>query len=224
MADVNPNQDLRFKEIMKRLIPGAYFYVYVFICSRLFILYKPDYEKTLARVMEGLDGAVQLALWIMIAYISGFVFNSLASIVERMLYYCGLNRPSKKVLTKNGKHWLEDAEKVINDSCVNLSNGRVCQKQAKQILAFAKNHISRKDNLVEEMYYHSIMARNILLGHILAFGATLYATPLVQKNTFFFLMSIILFVIYYSEWRRKNIIYVRNIFVEYLAEHNSKQN
>lgn len=26
MADVNPNQDLRFKEIMKRLIPGAYFY------------------------------------------------------------------------------------------------------------------------------------------------------------------------------------------------------
>lgn len=26
MADVNPNQDLRFKEIMKRVIPGAYFF------------------------------------------------------------------------------------------------------------------------------------------------------------------------------------------------------
>lgn len=185
---------------------------------------KPDYEKILTRVMGGLDGAVQLALWILIAYISGFIFNSLASYVERKLYSFGLNRPSKQVLTKNGEYWLEGVEKVIEDSHVNLSNGSVCQKQAKQILAFAKNHISRKDNLVEEMYYHSIMARNILLGHILGFCATLYVTPLVQKNTFFFLISFILFVIYYGEWRRKNIIYVRNIFVEYLAEHNSKQN
>lgn len=30
MADVNPNQDFRFKEIMKRIIPASYFMILLF--------------------------------------------------------------------------------------------------------------------------------------------------------------------------------------------------
>lgn len=221
MADVNPNQDLRFKEIMKRLIPGAYFYVYIFICYKLWNSGKTASLESLTHVMDGLQGSVQLALWIMIVYMSGFVLNNLASIFERTLYKIGFNRPSRLVLTKNGSDWIDGADKIIEASKVMLSDGEVCQEQAKHILDFAKRNISRKDNLVEEMYHHSIMARNILCSHILGFFASLYLIPQISSSCMFILASLLLSIVYYKEWRRKNIVYVQNIFVEYLVEHKS---
>ena len=222
MADVNPNQDLRFKEIMKRVIPGAYFFSYIFIVWKLVTTEPIYFQQQLSNVTNNVNDGVEVALWLLVTYIGGFVINSMASFWERNLCYRLFNRPSKKVLTFGGKDEIEGADNVIKDSKVRLSFRSINNDESRRILRFVKNHIARKDNLVEEMYHQSIMARNLCMSHFLAMFISYFFVPNLLASSTYVIVSIFLLLIFWKEWRRKNLVYVRNIFAESLQEKSSK--
>lgn len=222
MADVNPNQDLRFKEIMKRVIPGAYFFSYIYIVWKLVTSEPICFKQQLYNVMNNVNDGVEVALWLLVTYIGGFVINSMASFCERNLCYRLFNRPSKKVLTFGGKDEIEGADNIIKDSKVCLSFRSISNDESRRILRFVKNHIARKDNLVEEMYHQSIMARNLCMSHFLAMFISYFFVPDLLASSTYVIVSIFLLLIFWKEWRRKNLVYVRNIFTEYLQENSDK--
>lgn len=222
MADVNPNQDLRFKEIMKRVIPGAYFFSYIYIVWKLVTTEPICFQQQLSNVTNNVNNGVEVALWLLVTYIGGFVINSMASFFERNLCYRLFNRPSKKVLTFGGKDEIEGADNIIKDSKVRLSFRSITNDEARCILRFVKNHIARKDNLVEEMYHQSIMARNLCMSHFLAMFISYFFVPNLLASSTYVIVSIFLLLIFWKEWRRKNLVYVRNVFTEYLQEKSDK--
>lgn len=222
MADVNPNQDLRFKEIMKRVIPGAYFFSYIYIVWKLVTSEPICFKQQLYNVMNNVNDGVEVALWLLVTYIGGFVINSMASFWERNLCYRLFNRPSKKVLTFGGKDEIEGADNVIKDSKVLLSFRSITNDESRCVLRFVKNNIARKDNLVEEMYHQSIMARNLCMSHFLAMFISYFFVPDLLASSTYVIVSIFLLLIFWKEWRRKNLVYVRNIFTEYLQEKSDK--
>lgn len=222
MADVNPNQDLRFKEIMKRVIPGAYFFSCIYIVWKL-VTTEPIYlQQQLSNVTNNVNDGVEVALWLLVTYIVGFVINSMASFWERNVCYRLFNRSSKKVLTFGGKDEIEGADNIIKDSKVCLSFRSISNDESRRILRFVKNHIARKDNLVEEMYHQSIMARNLCMSHFLAMFISYFFVPNLLASSTYVIVSIFLLLIFWKEWRRKNLVYVRNIFTEYLQGKSDK--
>ena len=222
MADVNPNQDLRFKEIMKRVIPGAYFFSYIYIVWKLVTTEPICFQQQLSNVTNNVNDGVEVALWLLVTYIGGFVINSMASFWERNVCYRLFNRPSKKVLTFGGKDEIEGADNIIKDSKVCLSFRSISNDESRRILRFVKNHIARKDNLVEEMYHQSIMARNLCMSHFLAMFISYFFVPNLLASSTYVIVSIFLLLIFWNEWRRKNLVYVRNIFTEYLQGKSDK--
>lgn len=220
MADVNPNQDLRFKEIMRRLIPGGYCLVFLQIVHGLHGGCVDDTFAKIFCVKIGLSNGIVYSMIVVIAYTIGFLNNTIASKWERWLYERGLvRRPSRMVLTKNSKYRMKDSELVVLKSGVTVFGKNVCQEQAAQILSIAKSEIKRKDNLVEEMFHQSIMARNLLCIHVITAITAIFMKEIRFDVTFILQFTIISFVVgflFWKEWRRKNMIYVRNIFEEYL--------
>ena len=172
--------------------------------------------------MNNVNDGVEVALWLLVTYIGGFVINSMASFWERNLCYRLFNRPSKKVLTFGGKDEIEGADNIIKDSKVCLSFRSISNDESRRILRFVKNHIARKDNLVEEMYHQSIMARNLCMSHFLAMFISYFFVPDLLASSTYVIVSIFLLLIFWKEWRRKNLVYVRNIFTEYLQENSDK--
>lgn len=220
MADVNPNQDLRFKEIMRRLVPGGYALVFMQITHGFTGNGNNDIIFRLASSVNGVEdvkSGLLYSLIVVIAYIIGFLNNTIASSIERFCYKMEvLSRPSRMVLTKSSKYRMENSEKVVSKSGVEVFCGNVCQEQAARILRIAKCSIKRKDNVVEEMFHQSIMARNLLCVHILS--VIIVAINYVNNFSWmsFTIASLIIGMLFWKEWRRKNIIYVRNVFEEYL--------
>lgn len=224
MADVNPNQDLRFKEIMRRLIPGGYCFVFLHIVYVFYGVGTCDLYEKVACVANG-TGATRYSLIVIAAYIIGFVNNTIASSVERMLYKNNyITRPSRLVLTKDSKYRMDKSVDVIRKSGVSVIGENVCQEQAMKILRIAKVSIQRKDNMVEEMFHQSIMARNLLCMHIISalVAVALFAIPFdLSHILFFFVVVFIIGWLFWKEWRRKNIVYVRNVFEEYIMSKHS---
>lgn len=63
--------------------------------------------------------------------------------------------------------WHIDVFKIREEFKSILFNGIVCEQQAKQIVNTIKGRINRKDNMVEEMYHQSVLARNLLAAQFL---------------------------------------------------------
>lgn len=221
MADVNPNQDLRFKEIMRRMLPSAYMMFYVFVAWKLTDTQLSKFGQSIMNITVDMGGWIRFSFLVVATYMMGYVINILASFLERNIVYdlFQISRPSMNVLNGKGHYIVSSVHKIVQDSGVKTdTNGEVCQKQASDILRFVKGKIKRRDNLVEDMYYQSILARNLLCAHVigvvLVFVLTIGLKCCILAA--FLIVSIFLFVLFWKEWRRKNSVYVRNIFEEYL--------
>lgn len=225
MADVNPIQDLRFKEIMKRVIPASYFLVLLYSVKTILHCQCWSFVPKVGIVLATLSSNIFYSLLaLVVVYVIGFCINTLASEVERFLYRCKIiSRPSKKVLGKKRRLKRDDVAKIVSASKVKVPDvDAICQEQAKKILYFAKDNISRRDNIVEDFYYHSIMARNLFVAHLLFVVSLLFFQGIIEKiasNWFLFIVLTLLAICIYNEWIRKNKLYVHNVFVEYLKEH-----
>lgn len=223
MADVNPNQDYRFKEIMKRIIPASYFVVLVYVAKHVLGCEFYDWVPKMDEIFQTLSSNILYGmLALVVVYVIGFVMNNLASDIERGLYRCGISRPSRLVLTTKRRLSEEEVKSIVADSKIPVpSFDAICQEQAKKIFYFAKDHISRKDNLVEDFYYQSIIARNLLMAHLFAVLSVFLLDGVVEKlltEWFFVFVMLGIEIILWREWRRKNKLYAHNVFVEYLKE------
>lgn len=226
MADVNPNQDLRFKEIMKRVIPASYFLVLLYSVKTILHCQCWYFVPKVGQVLQTLSSNILYSLLaLVVVYVIGFYINTLASEIERFLYCINLiSRPSKKALSNKRRLKRENVSQIVSDSKVKVPDiDSVCQEQAKKILFFVKDNISRRDNIVEDFYYQSIMARNLFVAHLLAsLSSFILLQGIIDKivpNWFLFTVIVLLAICMYREWRRKNFLYVHNVFVEYLREH-----
>lgn len=80
MADVNPNQDLRFKEIMKRIIPAGYLFSYIYLSIELFSDGgSSESFQNILGLGRGLNDVVSFAMLTILVYVAGFVINYIAS-------------------------------------------------------------------------------------------------------------------------------------------------
>lgn len=224
MADVNPNQDLRFKEIMKRMIPSGYLFSFIYLSVEISGdgLDNKDFKELLS-IGNDLSPAVTFAMLTIVVYVVGVLINYLASLAERSSYKIGLlKRPSQRILNDDTKDYkVEGIEKIREEFKSILFNGIVCEQQAKQIVNTIKGRINRKDNMVEEMYHQSVLARNLLATQFL--GCAIIAFFDIKIIGFgYFFISIALIGFFFKEWRRKNFVYMRNIFQEDLRKENNK--
>lgn len=135
-----------------------------------------------------------------------------------MCYKSGfINRPSRVILNDDTDNYrVAGVEKIREEFKDKLFNGIVCQKQAYDITNTIKGRISRKDNMVEEMYHQSVLARNLLAAHLFAIIGVFPLCHKAYSDYFFWAITLSLGVVFFGEWRRKNFVYTRNIFQEYL--------
>lgn len=216
MADVNANQGLRFKEIMKRVIPGGYLFTFVYLSETWFG--NEQESESFVKIMNlgsDLSEGAKYAMLAIVVYVVGVLINYLASLCERLLYKSRLlKRPSQKILNDDTEEYkvngIERIREEFNDL---LFKGVVCQEQAHRIVNIIKGRINRKDNMVEEMYHQSILARNLLGAQIISVLVGLFLNYKVFTMPYIFLCTI-LSLLFYWEWRRKNFVYMRNIFQE----------
>ena len=108
MADVNANQGLRFKEIMKRIIPAGHLFTFVYLSEEIAGNGSHEnvcFEKILSLGNDLSDGA-KYAMLTIVVYVVGVLINYLASLCERLLYKSGLlKRPSQKILNDDTKEY-----------------------------------------------------------------------------------------------------------------------
>ena len=162
-----------------------------------------------------LSEGAKYAMLAIVVYVVGVLINYLASLCERLLYKSRLlKRPSQKILNDDTEEYkvngIERIREEFNDL---LFKGVVCQEQAHRIVNIIKGRINRKDNMVEEMYHQSILARNLLGAQIISVLVGLFLNYKVFTMPYIFLCTI-LSLLFYWEWRRKNFVYMRNIFQE----------
>ena len=216
MADVNANQGLRFKEIMKRVIPGGYLFTFVYLSETWFG--NEQESESFVKIMNlgsDLSEGAKYAMLAIVVYVVGVLINYLASLCERLLYKSRLlKRPSQKILNDDTDEYkVNGIERIREEFNDHLFKGVVCQEQAHRIVNIIKGRINRKDNMVEEMYHQSILARNLLSAQIISVLVGLFFNYKVFTMPYIFLCTI-LSLLFYWEWRRKNFVYMRNIFQE----------
>lgn len=221
MADVNPNQDLRFKEIMRRMLPGSYIMLFVYVSCKLTEFSMSSFGQKLMNLTDGMGDWVRFSFLMVAVYFIGYVVNILASLMERKIVYkiFKIHRPSRDILNGDGHYQVSNPKRIIKEAGVKTdTSGKVAQRQAFEVLRYVKSQISRRDNLVEDMYYQCIMARNLLCAHLIA-NVVFFIFCDVDRccaRCIFLLTSALLLVLFWHEWRRKNFVYVRNVFEEYL--------
>lgn len=224
MADVNPNQDLRFKEIMKRMIPSGYLFSFIYLSVEICGEGQNNKGfKNILSIGNDLSPAVAFAMLTIVVYVVGVLINFIASWCERHLYKWGcLKRPSQQILNdETDEYKVTGVEKIREEFKDIIVEGYVCEQQAKQIVNTIKGRINRKDNMVEEMYHQSVLARNLLVAQFLECIITaIFDIKII--GIWYLLISSVLIVFFSIEWRRKNFVYMRNIFQEDLKEHKNQ--
>lgn len=221
MADVNLNQDLRFKEIMRRMLPGSYIMLFVYVSCKLTTFSMSSFGQKLMNLTDGMGDWIRFSFLLVAVYFIGYVVNILASLLERKIVYkiFKIHRPSRDILNGDGHYQVSNPKRIIKEAGVKTdTSGKVAQRQAFEVLRYVKSQISRRDNLVEDMYYQSVMARNLFCAHLIA-NVVFFIFCDVDRccaRCIFLLTSALLLVLFWNEWRRKNFVYVRNIFEEYL--------
>ena len=221
--DVNPNQDLRFKEILKTVLPGANLWVYVYLVKVISGQRTLDWCNAAYSSVSNLKGGMLFSIALVVVFMSGYIINLLSSYAERTLYKCErFKRPSKVILNYSETYSVHEIDIIRNEFKGSLFQDVVCNDQAKKILNIIKGRIQRKDNLVEDFYHRSIMGRNFCGSQIIATILSCLLVNGIKCSCLFWAISILLAVAYGLEWRRMNCIYVKNIFLEYIRELHEK--
>lgn len=130
---------------------------------------------------------------------------------ENLMYRLGVPRPSLLIL-KNVfcRYCVYDItnlkEKLSIDSDESLDN-----EKAAAYLRKAKQSIDMEK--CKELYYQSVLSRNLFVAHLIVTFLILIFVSFSFKILFFLL---VLFVLLGWQWWKMNMVYVKNIFVEFL--------
>ena len=197
----------RWQETIKILIPGFYLTIGILVC--LLVAYNP-FGYGWIDIAEKLS-VYLLVLLLFVAFIVGFMNEVISGETENLMYRLGVPRPSLLIL-KNVfcRYCVYDItnlkEKLSIDSDERLDNEKAAAylRKAKQCIDMEK---------CKELYYQSVLSRNLLIAHLIVSFLILIFVSFSFKILFFlFVLSVLLG----WQWWKMNMVYVKNIFVEFL--------
>ena len=206
----------RTQEILRMIIPGLYLIAMMLI---LFIVgggwnkIATKDQNTIIDVLKGASNVVVLLLPF-IGFVAGYIIECIMSFFERLLYKCGLNRPSKVVLVGCKMYFLNNLKDIKKQLNVREIYNN---KEASKAFQKAKQTIQKQE--VETFHDSSILARNIMRSQIiLVIYTAIYIGPLSKKLG----IMLVLLVILGLYWYHKNCIYVKYVLSEYYKTINKK--
>ena len=197
----------RWQETIKILIPGFYLTIGMLVC--LLVADNP-LGNGLFLVAEKLSVYV-LVLLLFVAFIVGFVNEVISGEIEYLMYRLGVPRPSLLIL-KNVfcRYCVYDISKlkeklsIDHDERINNEKAATCLRKAKQSIDM---------EICKELYYQSVLSRNLFVAHLIVSFLILIFVHFSFKIIFFlFVLSALLG----WQWWKMNLVYVKNIFVEFL--------
>lgn len=147
-------------------------------------------------------------------YIIGYLLNVIASGFERYLYEKEwLKRPSLHVLQKWDKeYYIKDCDYIFKT--LGFTNTFSSENTR---LAFRKAKMSIKWNdVMDNFYLQSIIARNILVAHLVVTVAC--AVVLIINLSWTMCVTMIILALItrclFLNWRRRSFLYVERVFAE----------
>lgn len=205
----------RIQDILRLIIPGLYLLGGVFSV----ILYAnwADVDKyAIGNVCNFVKdfSPVIILLFPFVGFVAGYFVECIMAIIERIIYFIGIPRPSWIVLNQyTGMYYFEKVYLLRGKSSVKST-------VARNVLQKAKQSINKE--LVENFYYNSIMARNIAGSQLII---STYLSVSIKANDWIWLCIAwgvsLLFLLF---WYHHNCVYVKYIFAEYAEKTRESKN
>lgn len=210
----------RFQEIMKMVVPGFLVIIFIAVFNNAYEIELYGEVGKVAKHVKPLPHPVLVVVLPFVAFIIGYVVNMIASFCERYSYKLNIiDRPSHNLLKNENMFTKEQRLKLV--SLINHPDEyNICRKQAGLIFKKVKE-IHQRSHDVDEFYYQSVMARNILGAYFI--GMVYGVVSIFCKNLSFrdygwlWIASVVLLFCLYLQWRRNNKTYARRLLSEYLA-------
>ncbi len=196
----------RWQETMKILIPGFYIVVFVGIA---YFFKNCTFDKEVIESINKLS-AILIVLSLFLAFVVGQVNEVISGGVEYLMYNLWIPRPSRLILNEKFTRFYISKISDLRDKLGVGDGEKVDNKKAAKSLRTAKQTID-KDKCIE-FYYQSVLARNLFFAHVIVSISILF----LNFSWPLFLAMIVLAVLLCWQWWKMNLVYVKNIFVEYL--------
>ena len=151
--------------------------------------------------------AILIVLSLFLAFVVGFVNEVISGGMEYLMYIVGAPRPSRLILNETFTRFhISDIGKLKTK----LNIGKVDNIMAAKCLRTAKQTIDKEK--CQEFYYQSVLARNLFFAHVIVSIVILF-----MNFSWAFLLGMIgMAALLCWQWWKMNLVYVKNIFVEYL--------
>ena len=199
----------RIQEVLRYITPGLYLLALVLAINFDVIKGNQETRDTISKF-----SAIIVVLIPFVGFVTGYFIECLMSLLERLLYWIGVPRPSLVVLRGKSRFYVlgESVRKEIIKNVKNLDNksANSCRQEAKQTVA--------DNEFVNKFYYQSIMARHILGAQIVA---TVYYLAFAGGWSWCHLiwaLLIIALLVYF--WYHQNCVYMKYLFSEYVGRLN----
>lgn len=210
----------RFQEIMKMVVPGFLLIIIIVLFNSVYNIELYGQVGKVANSINQISDPVLVVVLPFVAFIIGYLVNMVASFCERYSYKWNiLDRPSHKLL-KNEKMFTKEQRQKLISLIGHKDEYNICREQAGLIFKKVKE-IHKRSHDVDEFYYQSVMARNILGAY--SIGIFYSVIMMFRKNLVFsdygwlWILSIVLLFCLFKQWVRNNKTYARRLLSEYLA-------
>lgn len=204
----------KFQDILKIVIPGLYL---AFAISVVIYMTDSDGQYVPNELLNMLKTPFANAIAVFLpfgGYIIGYLLNVVASGLERFAYEKEwLKRPSLHVLQKWDKeYYVKDCDYIFKT--LGFTNTFSSENTR---LAFRKAKMSIKWNdVMDNFYLQSIIARNILVAHLVVTVAC--AVVLIINLSWTMCVTMIILALItrclFLNWRRRSFLYVERVFAE----------
>ena len=208
------------------VVPGFLLIIIIVLFNSAYNIELYGQVGKIVKSIKPIPNTVLVVVVPFVAFIIGYIVNMVASFCERYSYkWKIIDRPSHKLLMNEKMFTKEQRLKLI--SLINHKDEyNICRKQAGLIFTKVKDTHQRSHD-VDEFYYQSVMARNILGAY--SIGMIYGVIMVFRRNLAFgdygwlwFASAVLLFCLF-KQWVRNNKTYARKLLSEYLATEGKKE-
>lgn len=202
------------------IVPGFFLIIIIVLFNSAYEIKLYGEVGKVVKHIKPLPNTVLVVVLPFVAFIIGYLVNMIASFCERYSYKFNIiDRPSHKLLKRESIYTKEQRQRLV--ALINHKDEyNICREQAGHIFTKVKE-IHKRSYDVDEFYYQSVMARNLLGAYSIGM---LYSIFMVfRKNLAFgefrwlWFASVVLWICLFLQWGRNNKTYARRLISEYLA-------
>jgi hypothetical protein len=205
---------------MKMVVPGFLLIIIIVLFNSAYDIELYGQVGKVAKSVKPLPNNVLVVVLPFVAFIIGYLINMVASFSERYSYkWRIIDRPSHKLL-KNEKMYTKAQRQKLIALIGHKDEYNICREQAGLIFKKVKE-IHKRSHDVDEFYYQSVMARNILgaysIGMLYSIAMMTRKDLSLSEYGWLWIFSVVLWFCLYWQWCRNNKTYARRLLAEYLA-------